>query len=72
MNDYIKTIINQAEKESWDKLNSYVSVLEAVKYNRANSFKQRLIEIVAEKCIEICKDNNDFKSSEDIYNRFFK
>lgn len=70
MNSIYKTIIDKAEQDSWKKMNSYTSVIEAVQVNRISFLKQRLIQLTVVECINICQQNGDEKSIEELKKLF--
>lgn len=66
MSPKIKELIVQAENETWSKMNSFGTVLEAVSFSKVSFLKERIATLAILECAKICEQNNDQKSLEQI------
>ena len=55
MTPRLQEIIQQAENETWSKMNSFGTVLEAVSFSKVSFLKERIAVLAIQECIKVCE-----------------
>jgi len=64
MTPRLEEIIRQAENETWSKMNSFGTVLEAVSFSKVSFLKERIAVLAILECVKVCESMGDTTSKE--------